>query len=64
MTLCPKCGQEQHCGCPTCHKEGRVEYKWDDTGYLISCGKCGFTMHCDQWLELDMREAVKEKNMR
>ena len=52
---CPKCGYPQYCGCESCRKTGLLPkgikpYVWDETGELISCGNCGFTMHADGWL--------------
>lgn len=50
---CPQCGYPQHCGCPACISripEGILPYVWDETGELISCAKCGYTLHADGWL--------------
>lgn len=53
---CPRCGGAQLCPCLTCSKDHPDQVMWgyDATGELISCGHCGFTMHADGWMDLDM----------
>lgn len=53
---CPKCGGEQLCPCANCadRNAGKVTWKWDDSGEIISCGHCGWTAHADEWMDLDM----------
>ena len=50
---CPECGGEQNCPCSNCTSQnvGKVPWKWDDTGEIISCGHCGYTAHADRWLD-------------
>lgn len=55
---CPKCGEAQHCPCVHCAKRsaGKVVWKWDETGEIISCGHCGFTTSADEWMDIDMAQ--------
>lgn len=59
---CPKCNGEQHCPCRNCKERnaGKVVWKWDETGEIISCGHCGYTLHADDWLAIDW-EQMKAK---
>ena len=54
---CPRCNGDQHCPCRNCAKDnkGKVTWKWDASGELISCGHCGYTMHADGWLDAEAR---------
>lgn len=47
---CPKCGGAQECPCANCAERnaGKVVWKWDETGEVISCGHCGHTMHAEK----------------
>ena len=61
--VCPKCGYPQYCGCDSCKgflPEGIKPYKWDESGELISCGNCGYTMSQDEWLN-ESEKQYKEK---
>lgn len=61
---CPNCGQEQFCPCSACrprHKQ-KIMWKHDETGILISCGKCGFTATADWWENLAMEIYRGTKN--
>lgn len=55
---CPKCNEAQYCPCENCAKRsaGKVVWKWDDTGEIISCGHCGHTMSADDWMDHDMAQ--------
>jgi hypothetical protein len=55
MLYCPKCGNPQYCGCDECKDKipkGIKPYKWDNTGEMLSCGKCGFTKQAEWWITL------------
>ena len=55
MIKCPCCATELHCPCESCinQNEGKALFVWDDNGEFQSCGKCGFKMHADGWLDLE-----------
>ncbi len=60
--LCPKCKEPQHCPCKHCKErnKGKVLWKWDDSGEIISCGHCGHAMHADGWLDEEAKQ-MQEK---
>jgi len=50
---CPRCGQEQFCGCDSCkarHKEP-ITWLWADD-YNFVCGNCGLKKSGDWWEKL------------
>lgn len=53
---CPNCGGEQLCPCKNCApgNAGKVMWRWDETGEIISCGHCGHSGHVDQWMDWDI----------
>lgn len=58
---CPKCKNEQHCGCINCApehtKNGRIHSKPE--GNYDTCGHCGLKMHVDAWLD-ECAKQIKE----
>lgn len=64
VSHCPKCGYEQYCPCPNCIGEAiRKEKKpWINLeGDLIKCANCGYTAHCDKWLDHEWEEFKKSE---
>lgn len=59
---CPKCGQEQHCPCVHCadRNSGLITWKWQEDGECMACGKCGLTLHADQWMHIEMESVYRE----
>lgn len=60
---CPKCSGEYLCGCMACASrlDGKVRALFLEKD-LVACGHCGHTMHCDAWLDEEMRQAeLKER---
>lgn len=57
-TKCPKCGYKQYCPCSSCKSrlpEGMKPWEWID-GELMKCSCCGYTLHCDGWLDIKGNE--------
>lgn len=58
MAVCPRCGQEQFCPCPSCkerHKRDDV-WEWDKTGNFIICCRCRLTAEASWWEGLEGEE--------
>lgn len=66
--MCPNCGAKLTCGCNSCRKyrnkpEDFYYLTFDDIGEFQFCEKCGHTLHCDQWLDIEWGINKKELNM-
>jgi len=59
---CPECKQELYCPCSHCadRNKGKVMWKWDITGEVISCPECGLSMHADNWDDGPTIEALSD----
>lgn len=58
--ICPECNTENYCPCEACSKREKELPKWKwINGHFMACGKCGFTEHCDWWLDLEWKEHRK-----
>ncbi|MFK5948811.1 MAG: hypothetical protein QM500_08605 [Methylococcales bacterium] len=63
---CPKCKQPLRCGCKPCKKRHgeqdgmMILHREDDTE---SCPKCGFTLHVDQWMDVEYEQIVLPKKI-
>ena len=60
---CPKCGNPQVCGCPSCKNYGQIIYRWTSDRNSIICGYCGLTMSADWWetIDMDMFHAMRHR---
>lgn len=65
---CPKCETELQCPCKHCLKrykeknEINVLWVWLEND-IIMCGKCGYSAHCDVWMDIEAKqsEAANDK---
>ena len=61
MSICPKCGTELHCPCPSCKEQTKGLKKWIWINSAnIQCSVCGFTEPADFWEDRDVELAKKE----
>ena len=56
--LCPKCGVNLVCGCKACKANFTAD---EESCYLEfindeeqQCTSCGYALHCDQWLDIEV----------
>jgi hypothetical protein len=64
---CPKCNQILVCGCKAClinfpAKENETHMLFTPDGNGESCPTCGFTQHCDGWLDEELKQ-LKEQGL-
>jgi Zn ribbon nucleic-acid-binding protein len=62
--VCPKCGYKQYCPCPSCKNKLPLDKKvwiWHDND-LVECGNCGFTAHCDWWMDEEYRQMKEDES--
>ena len=55
---CPHCMTQNACDCENCKpyiKEGEYVNKWDESGNILICGKCGKNYSPDQSLDAEFK---------
>jgi hypothetical protein len=58
---CPCCAEKQRCPCKNCADKNKGEIVWIWVDESCKCGKCGFTMHADGWLDLEWQEITEDQ---
>jgi hypothetical protein len=59
---CPKCKQNLRCGCKACIKNnGKQDGQMIMKGDIESCPNCGFTLSCDQWMDIEYDQLIQPK---
>ncbi len=61
---CPHCMTQNACDCENCKpyiKEGEYVNKWDESGNILICGKCGKNYSPDQSLDAEVGELSVQK---
>ena len=59
--LCPNCGGEQYCPCPSCRERHGQEivWKWVTGNGPVACGHCGHIMSTDEWDMVEYKQYEK-----
>ena len=59
--ICPKCDADLQCPCFHHAKDTSNKIYWiHKEESQIACGRCGFTMHADEWLDLEEHQHEME----
>jgi hypothetical protein len=64
---CPQCNQKLVCGCSAClvnfpAKENEKAMGFLPDGECQACPNCGFTLHADGWLDVEIKQ-LKEQGI-
>lgn len=65
---CPNCKRELLCGCNPCIERSALKLDntkalliWKKNTDLQFCNHCNYTLHCDEWLEIELKHNEVQK---